>query len=287
MNLSGYALSAILSQPDEAGNLRVRAYYSRKLTPSEKLWQVHDQELGALVAAFMEWRVWVVGTNSPVIVFLDHANLQYFMTAQHLTPRQAQWASYLSAFYFHILHTPGKLNPADPASRRPDYLDVTSAPSYLTLLHLVKRGVGPEVFSVSTSVSSIDVSSSLPSPGSRALLTSAYASEKEFLSKAPCPLYHFRGLFGGLEIGFMCRYLFGFACSRLSTIRQRWVTRGRRVCCQLFHAPFPGILYARTLLLFASPVTCASVLVSIQRPSQGSWCHCLSRIDHGVLLELI
>lgn len=190
---SGYALSAILSQPDDAGQLRVRAYYSRKLTPAEMLWQVHDQELGAMVAAFVEWRAWVVGTNSPVIVFSDHANLRYFMTAQHLTPRQARWASYLSSFYFHILHTPGKLNPADPASRRPDYTDVDRAPSYLTLLHLVKKGGGPEVLSLSTSVSSIDVSFSLPSPSSRALLTEAYSSEKEFLATAPSPLYHFRG----------------------------------------------------------------------------------------------
>lgn len=190
---SGYALSVILSQPDNSGILRVRAYYSRKLTPSESLWQVHDQELGALVASFMEWRAWLVGTNSPVIVFSDHANLRYFMTAQHLTPRQARWASYLSSFYFHILHTPGKLNPADPASRRPDYSDVATAPAYLSLLHLVRKGAGPEVLAFSTSVSSGDISFSLPSATTRSVLTSAYLSEKDFLAAVPSPLYHFRG----------------------------------------------------------------------------------------------
>ena len=98
VDCSGVALSGILSQTDDNNCLRPVAYYSKKLTPAEQRWQVHDQELGALVASFMEWRAWVVGTNSPVIVFSDHANLRYFMTAQHLTPRQARWAAYLSSF---------------------------------------------------------------------------------------------------------------------------------------------------------------------------------------------
>lgn len=44
------------------------------------------------------------------------------MTSQHLTPRQAGWASLLSMYNFEILHTPGKLNPANPASCRPDFV---------------------------------------------------------------------------------------------------------------------------------------------------------------------
>lgn len=72
-------------------------------------------------AAFEEWRAWLVGTNEPVLVFSDHVNLQYFMKSQKLTPRQARWAAYLSSFWFHILHTPGKSNPANPPSCRPDY----------------------------------------------------------------------------------------------------------------------------------------------------------------------
>lgn len=122
VDCSGVALSGILSQAEDSGNLRPVAYYSKKLTPAEQRWQVHDQELGAIVACFTEWRCWLSGTNAPVVVLSDHANLRYFMTSQHLTPRQARWASLLSMFNFEVLHTPGKLNPADPASRRPDYV---------------------------------------------------------------------------------------------------------------------------------------------------------------------
>lgn len=97
------------------------SYPSWKLNPAEQKWQVHNQELGVIVAAFAEWQYWLVGTNSPVAGFSDHTNLRYFMTSQKLTPRKFQWASYLSLFYFNILHAPGKQIPADPASPRPDY----------------------------------------------------------------------------------------------------------------------------------------------------------------------
>lgn len=102
--------------------MRPVAYFSRKLTPEEKKWQVHDQELGAIVACFKEWRAWLLGSNEPTKVFSDHANLRYFMTAQDLTARQARWAAFLSKFLFEILHIPGKANPANPASRRSDYI---------------------------------------------------------------------------------------------------------------------------------------------------------------------
>lgn len=118
---SGYAYSGILSQKDKDGNLRPVAYFSRKLTPAERRWQVHDQELGAIVACFEEWQAWLLGSNEPITVYSDHANLRYFMRAQELTARQARWAAFLSEFLFEIVHIPGKLNPADPASRRIDY----------------------------------------------------------------------------------------------------------------------------------------------------------------------
>lgn len=51
---SGYAFSGILSQKNEAGDLKPVAYFSRKLNETEKRWQIHDQELGAIVNYFQE-----------------------------------------------------------------------------------------------------------------------------------------------------------------------------------------------------------------------------------------
>lgn len=137
IDASAYAFSAILSQPDEKGALRPVCYYSKKLTPEEHNWQTHDQELGAIVATFKEWYSWLMGANEKILVFSDHANLRYFMESRSLTPRQARWAAFLSAFDFVIMHTPGKMNAADPASRRPDFINEVSEDRALVLFKSV------------------------------------------------------------------------------------------------------------------------------------------------------
>ncbi|MBW0544176.1 hypothetical protein O181_083891 [Austropuccinia psidii MF-1] len=127
VDASSFAFSAILSQPNDQNLLQPVCFFSRKLTPAETSWQVHNLELGAVVEAFQQWRSWLVGTSTPVTVFSDHHNLKYFMQHQTLSPRQARWASLLSNFNFKIAHTPGHHNPADPASRQIDYLNTCTA----------------------------------------------------------------------------------------------------------------------------------------------------------------
>lgn len=157
------------------------------------MWQVHDQELGVIVAAFEEWQAWLVGTNEAVLVFLDHANLQYFMKSQKLTPRQAHWAAYLSPFSFHILHTPAKTNPADPASRLPDSEQGRVAHPLITLLKpaLLKGGIS--VCALTILVSSLNIEFVVPTSGTRDLISSAYATNP-VVSQVPVPpFYYFRG----------------------------------------------------------------------------------------------
>jgi hypothetical protein len=86
---SKYALLAVLSQHNEKGRLQPVSFLSKKWKEKELFWQCHDQELGAIVQAFIEWRAWLIDTHKPVVVFLDHANLRYFATNQHLSDRQA------------------------------------------------------------------------------------------------------------------------------------------------------------------------------------------------------
>ncbi|KAG0140265.1 hypothetical protein CROQUDRAFT_26301, partial [Cronartium quercuum f. sp. fusiforme G11] len=110
---SGVALSSILTQPNSASRQQPVAYFSCKLTPSECKWQIHDQELGAIMATFLEWCSWLAGTSFYPPNWeshTDHANLCYFMNACVLAPCQACWASLPSMYNFEILHTPGKLN---------------------------------------------------------------------------------------------------------------------------------------------------------------------------------
>ncbi|KAI7946600.1 hypothetical protein MJO29_011127 [Puccinia striiformis f. sp. tritici] len=122
LDSSKYALAAVLCQPGKDGVLRPVSFLSRKLTPHESIWQVHDQELFAVVHAFQEWRAWLIDTTEPVLVMSDHANLRYFMDSQKLSNRQARWAAFLVSFHFTIQHVSGKSNLADPATRRPDFV---------------------------------------------------------------------------------------------------------------------------------------------------------------------
>lgn len=89
-----------------------------------------------------------MGSEEPTIVLSDHANLRYFMRPQSLKSRQARWASFLSEFHFDILHTPGKDNPAYPASRRSDYTTGGLESSRVTLLG-VRETENTSVMSIS------------------------------------------------------------------------------------------------------------------------------------------
>lgn len=121
---SGYAISAILSQLfGEGPNARWHpiAFFSKKLTPVQLRYDAHDGELMAIVAAMEHWGQYLRGVKHSVRIRTDHNNLEYFMTKRKLSGRQARWAESLSRYDFYIEHRPGKTNPADGPSRRPDY----------------------------------------------------------------------------------------------------------------------------------------------------------------------
>jgi len=64
------------------------------------------------------WRHLLEGAKFKFKIWTDHKNLEYFMKAQKLNRRQAQW---LSKFNFTLKHVPDtKIRKADGLSRRPD-----------------------------------------------------------------------------------------------------------------------------------------------------------------------
>jgi hypothetical protein len=67
-----------------------------------------------------DMRAWLISSPHPIAVISDHKNLEYFMTSRILNRRQARWAMFLSEYNFKLDYAPGKKNPADALSRRPD-----------------------------------------------------------------------------------------------------------------------------------------------------------------------
>ena len=97
---SGYAIGGIISQVDEKGRLRPVGFCSRKLTPAEANYQIHDKELLSIVATLRHFRGELRSVERPFIAFSDHRNLRYFMTTRQLLERQVRWAKELSSFNF-------------------------------------------------------------------------------------------------------------------------------------------------------------------------------------------
>ena len=86
---SDFAFGAVLSQPSEDGHLHPVAFHSRKFTAAEINYEIHDNELLAIVDSFQEWPHFIEGAQHLVTVYTDHKNLEYFMSAKVLNRQQA------------------------------------------------------------------------------------------------------------------------------------------------------------------------------------------------------
>jgi hypothetical protein len=102
MDVSNFALGAILSQFGIDGLLHPVAFYSRKLTSAKMNYQVYDKELLVIITTFEQWRPYLAGAQHRVQVLTDHKNLLYFTTIRTLNRRHARWSIFLADFDFEI-----------------------------------------------------------------------------------------------------------------------------------------------------------------------------------------
>ncbi|KPM33905.1 hypothetical protein AK830_g12666, partial [Neonectria ditissima] len=101
------------------------AYMSRKLTETEQRWGIGQQELLAVIESLEHWSHYLLGLSEKFLLLTDHQALKGVIAApaRDLRGRLARWVYRLAPFDFDIEHRPGKLNPADGLSRRPDYME--------------------------------------------------------------------------------------------------------------------------------------------------------------------
>jgi hypothetical protein len=94
-------IGAMLSQcSGRPPKLRHCAFFSKKLTPAKRNYDVGDEELLAVLKALKAWQHW-----HPFLIWTDHRNLEYIRAARRLHPRQARLAIY--PFCFHHLTSSG------------------------------------------------------------------------------------------------------------------------------------------------------------------------------------
>ncbi|KAL0202014.1 hypothetical protein M9458_000032, partial [Cirrhinus mrigala] len=99
----GAVLSQRLGQPPK---IFPCAFFSHKLSPAERNYDVGNRELLAIKLALEEWRHWLEW----LIILTDHKNLEYLRAAKVLNHRQARWALFFTRFNYEIHYRPGSQN---------------------------------------------------------------------------------------------------------------------------------------------------------------------------------
>ena len=98
-------MGAVLSQRHgHPEKLYPCAFFSRKLTPAERNYDIGNRELLAVKAALEEWRHWLEGAKYPFVVLTDHRNLEYLQQAKRLNFRQSRCVLFFYALplYNHV-----------------------------------------------------------------------------------------------------------------------------------------------------------------------------------------
>lgn len=134
VDASGVGVGAVLSQRSgSSAKLQPCAFFSRRLSPAERNYDVGDRELLAVKLALEEWRHLLEGAEHPFTIWTDHKNLTYLRTAKRLNSRQARWSLFFTRFNFSISYRPGTRNTKpDALSRQFDPVcDPSDAPTIL------------------------------------------------------------------------------------------------------------------------------------------------------------
>jgi len=61
----------------------------------------------AIVVAFKEWECMLKTTDSEIMVYNNHKNLEYFACTKILTRRQARWAEHWAEYNYKVVYRPG------------------------------------------------------------------------------------------------------------------------------------------------------------------------------------
>ncbi len=119
VDASEVGVGAVLSQRSPRDEkVHPCAFFSHRLSPAERNYDIGNRELLAVRLALGEWRHWLEGAARPFLVWTDHKNLEYIRSARRLNARQARWALYFGRFNFSLSYQPGSKNTKPDALSR-------------------------------------------------------------------------------------------------------------------------------------------------------------------------
>lgn len=123
---SDTGVGAILTQGEKEAE-RVIAYFSKKLTRTQRAYMVTERECLAVILALEKFRPYIEGTAFTVIT--DHASLCWLQDLKDPAGRLARWALRLQPFQCRFVHRPGsQMVVPDALSRSIAVINVTTNP---------------------------------------------------------------------------------------------------------------------------------------------------------------
>ena len=81
---SKYVSGAVLTQLDSNRDQHPCAFISRTFLPTERNYEIYDQELLAIIRALEEWQHYIQESPHTTVIFSDHKNLTYYCEARKL-----------------------------------------------------------------------------------------------------------------------------------------------------------------------------------------------------------
>ena len=96
------------------------------MNKAQRKYPVYDQELLAIAAALNEYRIYIEGCSSFVVI-TDFRPLIHIPTQPNIGRRHVPWVSVLSQYmgYMKIVYRKGSENDSDALSRREELADLT------------------------------------------------------------------------------------------------------------------------------------------------------------------
>jgi RNase H-like domain found in reverse transcriptase len=79
-------------------------YHSHTLNLAERGYDVHNQELLAVMRGLRQWRHLLLSSPFTTTVITDHANLQYYHQPQKINRHVARYLADLADYWFMLVH---------------------------------------------------------------------------------------------------------------------------------------------------------------------------------------
>jgi len=84
IDTSDYATGGVLLTKSKNGKWRPVAFISKSLNTIEQNYKIHDKEMLVVIWCLKAWRHYLEEEKLEFEIWIDHKNLQYFMTSQKL-----------------------------------------------------------------------------------------------------------------------------------------------------------------------------------------------------------